>query len=384
MIAADDVGSAWKAVPWARVFSGEIIADRLFLRSALIRKDVLPLFAGKDMPLTFACKSGADAEKANEGFRDGSDGTALNKVGRRWGRDNVEIGAAWVVKPSDSSNAFGVRFCAEAALAACVSGAVAEDAARVSPWIAQRAVASLLLDGRKFHLRALLLVVGDLDAFVFDDARVLVAPCAPTNDYDEHAHVTNRSLNMRHAQYDVERHNMSLKECAALDGGGDEPRWPRGGALRQMRDISAALSAQLVKHSESLKEARGTANDGDADAPPRPPQEAKPKSKRVFFPLPNTWELFGLDFMVDTDREIVLLEANPEPSMDMWGLTKVAILRGLCPISQGVPRSNEVSTGFTKVFSKRFEAALQQMRAQRAAAAKKTAQRAAAAKKTDS
>ena len=63
MIAARDVSSNWKAVPWNRVFTGEIIADRLFLRSALIRKDVLPVFCGEHMPVTYAVTSKEEAEE---------------------------------------------------------------------------------------------------------------------------------------------------------------------------------------------------------------------------------------------------------------------------------------------------------------------------------
>ena len=35
MINKNDVSSNWKAIPWNRVFGREIVADRLFLRSAI-------------------------------------------------------------------------------------------------------------------------------------------------------------------------------------------------------------------------------------------------------------------------------------------------------------------------------------------------------------
>jgi hypothetical protein len=42
------------------------------------------------------------------------------------------------------------------------------------------------------------------------------------------------------------------------------------------------------------------------------------KDKKKFLSLPNTFELFGLDFLVDSSKQVVLLEANPEPSMRMF------------------------------------------------------------------
>ena len=47
----------------------------------------------------------------------------------------------------------------------------------------------------------------------------------------------------------------------------------------------------------------------------------------------------------DDGMRVVLLEANPEPSMDMWGKTKDEILRGKCPVTDGVPRSDTAQRG---------------------------------------
>ena len=61
MINARDVSSAWKGVPWPRVFAQEIVADGLFLRSALIRKDLLPRYAPR-MPLTWTIAGEEDCQ----------------------------------------------------------------------------------------------------------------------------------------------------------------------------------------------------------------------------------------------------------------------------------------------------------------------------------
>ena len=376
MIKARDVSSNWKAVPWNRVFTGEIVADRLFLRSALIRKDLLPLFCGAHMPVTYALASSAEASEVEGRGRDCE--TCLNACG-------IDYGTRWVVKPSDSSNAFGVRFCGfgAGALEASVAGALALE--RDACWVAQRCVPSLpLLEaGHKFHLRCLVLVVGDLDVYVYDDARVLIAPVA-MSDPGDHGHVTNRSFNKEHPSYDAATHNVALSDCDALGrgrcpwaeaGGGDDKKsGGHGGVLKQVRTITAALAKALSAHVADVTAAAKAAaprpppSEGAEPSPPPPPPDDKgKKGQRAFFALPNAYELFGFDFMVDEDRRVVLLEANPEPSMDMWSTTKDAILRGKCPVGDGVPRSDEKAgtTGFTKVYSKRFEAALAMMREER-------------------
>ena len=322
MIRGEDVGAAWKAVPWNDVFTGGVVGDRIFLRSALIRKEVLPLYAGAWMPETFVVGDAAAAAAAEAGRAE----AALNGAGGlRW-----PALPRWVVKPADSSNAYGVRFCGAGSLAATVEEARAEDAAArrrasaahetVGVWVAQRCVDSFRLGGHKFHVRVLLLLAGDLEAFVFDDARVLVAPATE----GRHADVTNRSFNQAHPAYDEARHNLSLRSCAALDSGLDEPkeRWPRGGVLRQARNALAALAAKLAsaggqgrrapEEEEEEEEERKGQGEGEGDpAATAGAQGGGTRRKRHFFALPNTWELFGVDFMLDADRSLV----RPRPSL---------------------------------------------------------------------
>lgn len=309
MIMKEDVGTNWKSIPWDAVFEKKIVADRIFLRSALIRKDLLPCFAGDHMPVTYSSSEPH---------------VTLNRNGLRY-----EDG--WVVKPADSSNASGVYFAANETEA---WDRALKESNRT--WVVQSAVMSSHVDGHNFHVRSLLLIVGDLDGYVYDDCRVLVAPLkADVPDY--HARITNRSFNKNHPAYNPDQHNLSLRDSSALPGD----------VLRQIRDITAALCAALADHGDACRQQDSSA----------------PRLKRRFLALDNTWEIFGLDFMVDLQGRAVLLEGNPEPSMDMWRNTsKSRMLRGQCPIMHGVPRSDS-ALGFTQVYSKRLTRVLRAARA---------------------
>ena len=46
-------GSRWHAVDWEKVMAGRGVADKLFLRSGLIRKDLLPKHSGRTTPATW-------------------------------------------------------------------------------------------------------------------------------------------------------------------------------------------------------------------------------------------------------------------------------------------------------------------------------------------
>ena len=59
--------------------------------------------------------------------------------------------------------------------------------------------------------------------------------------------------------------------------------------------------------------------------------------------------------------------------MGMWSMTRAEVLRGKCPVTDGVPRSDAATVGFSKAYSKRFELALRMAKAERAQRAAKAA-----------
>ncbi|CAE8739739.1 unnamed protein product, partial [Polarella glacialis] len=81
-------------------------------------------------------------------------------------------------------------------------------------WVLQRHINPWLHCGRKFHLRVLLLCVGDLAAYVHEDVRLLLATEPfETGRWDSgrlHAHVTNMGVGRDHSEYSEDDQNLSL------------------------------------------------------------------------------------------------------------------------------------------------------------------------------
>lgn len=356
-----ELGHFWSSINWKAVMARKIVAPRMFMRSGLIRKDLLPTFAGeKDHPTTAVVEN-------DEELRDFFKGEAGS--GRRY-----------VVKYSDSSNAYGMSFVdcgTQAGMDAGVMKVARDMRVDNDKRVVQEYIEPLLIrdweggvkggqgdlgggEGlHKFHIRALLLVVGDMDVYLFDECRVLIAPevykeglvvggravgtkesrveaeggseGGVDDEVDKalHAHVTNQSFNKLHKSYDERKHNVALHECDELGRGdndeGGEGVFKEKGVWEQIRGICTRLFKKLSK------------------------------DKRKFMTLVNTWELFGLDFLVDGSGKVWVLEANPEPSMNMFGMKRIDI-EGKDPLSN-------VPDGYVPVYSRRKEQAMERMKA---------------------
>ena len=253
-----EFGMKWKATPWKEVFAGNLDSNHYFLRSGLIRKDLLPKYdptasfvpethivttraelrdivlgprgrageRGKGVALVDADdevgQDGAsreDRDDGGDGDRSGageSGGLGAGAAAGAGAGAGVEAGveaerpALWVLKLTDSSNAYGMVFLRapehvaekgetgeEAAAATAVDGAEAAEAAEAAEVAWDAAAADALQDGelrvlqryvepkllappgggagRKFHIRALVLAVGKLDVYLYKTCRVLVA-----------------------------------------------------------------------------------------------------------------------------------------------------------------------------------------------------------------
>lgn len=383
--AAESTGARrWHDHNWEEVLAGQGTADHYFVRSGLVRKDRLANFAppGRHPP-TVALRSFAELQDALQEL-----GCAAGGAARA---DSTAV--RYVLKQAHSSNASGIRFLSEAEaidivtcdsvrkvassvssladhgdhgalvgmtlamtafalgrsvhrdaslrakhsghIMACLalaggvilrtcfrsfSDATTEsvsntsrevhavlrpppDGARPTVWVLQRVVRPYLHTGRKFHLRVLLLCVGDLSAYVYTDVRMLLA----TEPYDQgqgdssrlDAHVTNMGASRAVPGYSESKQNCSLQELGQVC------------ADKIMAEIKEILSLTISR--------------------------VRAAGRRHFFTVPNCWELFGVDFLVQAPQgRAVLLEVNPSPSLAMYGGASLRDLVGPDPL-QAVP-----------------------------------------------
>ena len=130
VVSAHELGRKWKGVPWADVMDGEGEACYYFMRSGLIRKDLLPRYAPSAVPLTIVAKDHAALVAAVASRLRGGGGGGGGGGGQE---QQEEVVRAWVLKYTDSSNAWGMRFfdgADAAAVAARVDAAAAAGCAR--------------------------------------------------------------------------------------------------------------------------------------------------------------------------------------------------------------------------------------------------------------
>ncbi|OQS06285.1 hypothetical protein THRCLA_01663 [Thraustotheca clavata] len=255
----NEVGTKWREIRWNDVFQQKIIADKYFMRSGLIRKDLLVLYAAQWMPETHVVSNYQQLAEITE----------------------VSKHKYWVLKLCDSSNAYGIHFFCQndtVQMQQCFDDKQKRVLQQyITPW--------LTIDQRKFHLRALVLAVGHLDVYVFHDIRVLIATkmYSDTDMDDPFVHITNQSTNKEHGDYNEAEQNVPLSMLNM-----------HGLNVKSVTDqIHCITRGIFLKITAS-------------------------KNRRHFFSLPNCYELFGFDFMIDGLGQVKVLEVNPDPSLHMY------------------------------------------------------------------
>ncbi|KAI9591039.1 tubulin-tyrosine ligase family-domain-containing protein [Syncephalis fuscata] len=144
-------------------------------------------------------------------------------------------------------------------------------------WVIQRYIAQPLLlpnDSRKFHLRAYVLSVGRTQVYLYREMLALFAG----TDYDItsieslQGHLTNTCLQQHNEAFD------EAQACASVLG-----------------ECFAAVSSDAIG----------------------------------FQPMPNAFELYGFDFLIDESHNVWLLEANAFPDFAQTGHRLRDLVRGL-------------------------------------------------------
>lgn len=285
-----ELGSKWRSINWSEVFARKCEADHIFMRSGLIRKDLILQHAFHHMPESYIVKDFQGLLEVMERLHASEDTTIMMSP------------SFWVLKLSDASNAYGIHFFS---FQKDVGSTWGNKEAIMQSFGQERGIRILqryiqpppILGGRKFHIRALVLVVGNMDVCLYKDMRVLISPepLSWGNTLDLHQHITNRSFNLRHFAYKESQCNVSLSSCKEL-----LPYDIPNQVNAICRDVFISLSRKRSK----------------------------------FFTLPNCYELFGLDFMVNQEGKVFLLEANPDPSLDMFGATYRQIVGSTSPLQE--------------------------------------------------
>jgi hypothetical protein len=295
----------WKHINWDSVFQGNETSPKMFMKSAFIRKNLILKYISKDCSIkTFTVSNLEDVQKIVTDHK--------NKI------------ESWIIKPPEKSNAVGVRAFQDPVIELghnyfseqkndnknkdsnsnknTEKRSIIIETKKVSNkiYVLQEYISPLLLDccnNCKFHIRALVYFVGDLDIYICKEARVLVAtkPWVPDSWNDEYIHITNQSVNKRCELYNMEKQNINLRKLVRNNqkDTGDE-------------SIYQLIFPQMIQLTKNLVKNL---------------KESAPR--KTFFPLHNTYELFGFDFTADKNYTVKLMEVNPDPSMELFATSMV-------------------------------------------------------------
>eukprot|EP00605_Chrysophyceae_sp_TOSAG23-4_P001153 GSChrysophyteH1.ASY1.ANO1.1260.1 assembled CDS len=201
----------------------------------------------------------------------------------------------WILKPSVTNKGMDISLCHD--------WDSFLDALEMTPdireWVLQRYIERpLLVRGYKFHLRVYILCVGALKVYVFDQILMLLAAhqYAEGDGDDIYRHLSNTARAVEDVNFS-ERKFVKVfddlpfymqRECPHLMRGMDGPA-----LLKTIRDKTHSITAELFRAFEN--------------------------EYTVFAPMPNCFEIFGLDFMVDEALNVSFLEANPGPDFKQTG-----------------------------------------------------------------
>ncbi|CAI5736397.1 unnamed protein product [Peronospora farinosa] len=306
----DLIWDEYENLDWKNILAGKLVANAYCVRKGLSRKAQLSIYLSKymlkhpDCMLSYALPrtlvvdtwEAYDESMAHFGisFRQRLD-SCLWEV-----KQTLETKKNWIMKPSATNKGAEVNVVKDFEKLR----SIVNEWTDIREWVVQEYIERpLLLRGRKFHIRVYVLAVGGLKVFVYQHCLVLCAleQYHPEDTDNNYSHITNTFQQQSHP-------NFVESECVLL-----------------LDDIEDILAEQGIldaadKKAKILKDiGRITADAFDAYK----------GEFSVFQPLPNCFEIYGVDFMIDEDFNVWLLEFNPGPDFKQTGDRLHFVIRDL-------------------------------------------------------
>ena len=278
----------YERIDWESVGFGEVVANCYCIRKGLIRKAQLALATAKwksKHPDSVLARSVPETHVFELYDIEYFDEVLIADVPELREMKPEDV---WILKPNITNQGLGVRVFNDLGTLRDILSS--EEAWNLREWVVQRYVRHpLVVDSRKFHVRVYVLCVGALEVYVYEDMLALFAPEA----YDLGdlgnlgAHLTNTCAAGRLGGVDLEQKEEESRIVKMVEEVGSEAEV--GEAKAKIREVVAECLAAVSAEVTS------------------------------FMPMPNCFELFGFDFLIDREWGVWLLEANAEPDFVQTG-----------------------------------------------------------------
>ncbi|RLN87612.1 hypothetical protein BBJ28_00005249 [Nothophytophthora sp. Chile5] len=307
----DLIWDEYENLDWKSILSGKVVANAYCVRKGLSRKAQLSIYLSKyimkhpnchlskALPRTLVVDTweAYDDSMAQFGisFRQRLD-SCLWEVRQALETENK----TWIMKPSATNKGAEVNV----VTSFTKLRGIVNEWTDIREWVVQEYIQRpLLLRGRKFHIRVYVLALGGLKVYVYQHCLVLCAleQYREADTDNNYSHITNTFQQQSHPDF-VE------SECVLL-----------------LDDLEEILTEQGIDDAAG-KKAKILADIGHITAETF---DAYKGEFSVFQPLPNCFEVYGVDFMVDEGFNVWLLEFNPGPDFKQTGERLHFVIRDL-------------------------------------------------------
>lgn len=340
---------------WDDILAGRLAGSAFYLKTGLVRKSDLHFYCSRRrrpgggstadvLPLTL-CADVEDEEDVDEFMT-------------KWAAacDSSGVGL-WILKPSLANRGEGIAVLKGRDVAAARQAIAAWP--QHTTWLMQQYVLPPMLlppplaareercgalptTRHKFHLRVHALALGALSVWVHAAPLVLLAS-QPWRDGEGDvggagaappeamlAHLTNHAQQQR-------RVPAGSASASVGDAVGDRGCGGRSGDAGIVAGGSFCASDWICSLSEAI-EAEGLRCElaQQVHSHVREVFSAFANGNAAFLPLPHCYELFGVDFLVDAQGKLWLLEVNSGPSLALFGTrqreTGLEMMRDVCAL----------------------------------------------------